>query len=172
MVYLIIRLMFFRIKSYTDLTRTIGILVFEIGNTGGFTTIVIVTFQYTFTKRLAVRWQTRIKIIIVSSILKFIIYQNYLNKLILTLQELQIGFLQPEQPSTQSVWHGQAEYWGLIYRVFTTLYRYKELLTSRASNGVTVAVHRTIGITTTVWNALQILIITFSSTYQTQVIIT
>ena len=45
----------FTFEAYTDLTRAISMLVFEMGNAGGFTTIVTVTFQYTLTKRFAVR---------------------------------------------------------------------------------------------------------------------
>ena len=64
---------------------------------------------------------TCIKIVIVSSILKLLSCQNKLGwncSEKLTLHEEHIGFLQPEQPSTQSVWHGQAEYSGFIESIF------------------------------------------------------
>ena len=114
-----------------------------------------------------------------------------------TLQK-QIGFWQSEQPSIQSVRHGQAEYqgkawWNYLYMVSVHGYRYmvsdkdslirgpcptgpaglvpESLLTVCASNGFAVAVNETI-VTTTTCNALYVLVIAFWCTYQTQIVIT
>ena len=55
------------------LTRAVFVFFLEISNTGGLTTIVIITIQYTLAERLAILGYTGFQIIIVGGILKRLI---------------------------------------------------------------------------------------------------